>query len=262
MNTGFVLRTTVLLLCCVVFDYGLSAQIIVQQKAQTSNPPSTNSKNGPIIVWQTTPDDVTEGGCILGAGSGDMEGSLFTSSGNQLVDRSFVVEASNLERMLDVHAPLYFLGGNVKNAFAEPGGSPGSNGRVIFSMALLNDEFNRTGAWQNFTVIVILAHEFGHIYQFKYGTKKLPVKLTELQADYFAGWYMGRREQTSNFKISAFRQAVQTMYEKGDYDFDNPQHHGTPQERMRAINEGLQHATLSASAAYKDSLRFVSGMGE
>lgn len=229
------------------------SQIIVPDKSAS-----------PIIVS----DKPTRGaisGCILSAGnSGDMQGTLLRTSGNEIVDRAFNVEAQNLNQVFRVNAAIFMLSGNVRNAYATPDtvDSSKADGRVIFSVALLQDEFAQTGAWNNFTVIVIMAHEFGHIYQFKYGTQKLPVKLTELQADYLAGWYVGRREKVSNWKTNALQQAMTTLYNKGDYAFNNPTHHGTPQERLQAVNEGINHANLSLSAVYEQSLEFVSAIGE
>jgi hypothetical protein len=229
------------------------SQIIVPDKSAS-----------PIIV-PDKPTKGTIGGCILSAGnSGDMQGTLLRTSGNEIIDRAFNVEAQNLNQVFRVNASIFMLSGNVKNAYATPEtvDSPTSDGRVIFSIPLLQDEFAQTGAWNNFTVIVIMAHEFGHIYQFKYGTQKLPVKLTELQADYLAGWYIGRREKVSSWKTSALQQAMTTLYNKGDYAFNNPTHHGTPQERLQAVNEGINHANLSLAAVYKQSLEFVSAIGE
>jgi hypothetical protein len=92
------------------------------------------------------------------------------------------------------------------------------------------------------TVIAICAHEFGHIEQYQAGyhasLEKLDstVKPLELHADYLAGFFLAQRKaEHPDLDLQTVGRFFNLM---GDTDFANPQHHGTPQERIAAIQAG------------------------
>lgn len=92
----------------------------------------------------------------------------------------------------------------------------------------------------------ILAHEYGHHVQFELGLfddhagDAEATRLTELEADAFAGYYLShpRGERLRHARVDAF---VRSFGEVGDCSFDSPGHHGTPNQR-------------SASAKWADEL--------
>lgn len=112
-------------------------------------------------------------------------------------------------------------------------------------------------------VTAICAHEFGHILQMKLGLYKefsgdATVKRTELQADYFAGYYAGlRKRSNSNYPAAVF---ALTQFNMGDDKANFEGHHGKPAERGDAVSNGFAasyHQNLSLGAAIEASARYV-----
>jgi hypothetical protein len=106
-----------------------------------------------------------------------------------------------------------------------------------------------------YAVAGIMAHEFAHILQFD-KESELSGKARELHADFMAGYYLGKKSYFAPTNVRAF--AV-SLFEKGDYAFRSPSHHGTPQERVNAMVAGVQSANLDLDDAYETGERFVSG---
>lgn len=84
----------------------------------------------------------------------------------------------------------------------------------------------------------ILAHEYGHQLQFSLGLgaeEQSPeaTRLTELEADALSGYYLShpRGERLRNRRVEAFLRAY---FQLGDCAFDDPGHHGTPNQRAEA----------------------------
>jgi hypothetical protein len=85
----------------------------------------------------------------------------------------------------------------------------------------------------------VLAHEWGHQAQFANGwmtPDQSTARATELEADAFSGYYMALVGQFSWAPITDYFTAVTSF---GDYDFNSPSHHGTPQERLGAARLGF-----------------------
>lgn len=106
-------------------------------------------------------------------------------------------------------------------------------------------------------VIATCAHEFGHIVQYKHGLQKRltqgrpDVKLAELNADFFAGYFAGARKlEKPDFPAAVF--AV-NRYERGEYH-TSKNHHGTPEERSAAIVRGFE-------TSYKERRSFADAIG-
>jgi hypothetical protein len=95
----------------------------------------------------------------------------------------------------------------------------------------------------------ILAHEYAH--QVQYGnsfdfskggeTQAEQTRYTELMADALAAYYLThKRGGTMNWKRT--KEFLEVFYTIGDCSFDNPGHHGTPNQRMRAAEFGYELA--------------------
>jgi predicted metalloprotease len=104
----------------------------------------------------------------------------------------------------------------------------------------------------DFAVAYVVAHEYGHNVQQESGilagrTRALP---TELNADCLAGtwaaWDYGQGQVTS----AQVKEALDAALAVGDFDFLNPQHHGTPQERRDALQTGLDGGGRAACDRY------------
>ncbi|MBK7599427.1 MAG: hypothetical protein IPJ07_13255 [Acidobacteria bacterium] len=195
-------------------------------------------------------------GCTLSAEAGrEQMTGLFTSSGNTRLDQAFNQEYAWLTGVFGVRPSLFmYEDSDGPNAKAMPVSyKPGQfQGTVIFGINLLRSEFERNPV--NFTIPAILAHEFGHIIQFT-GRIQLTGKLIELHADYIAGWYMKHRD-TAWSEIS-IRQSMDGFYRIGDYDFNSPLHHGTPDERLNAFLGGVRDSSSNVAAMVRNGSQFV-----
>ncbi len=136
-----------------------------------------------------------------------------------------------------------------------PGDQSHPDGYVVFGVAMMASELKRTN-YTGYTIPIIMAHEFGHVVQFRNGISH-PGKLQELQADYFAGWYMGKRERNKPEGQDVVIGAARTFFGLGEYDFSSKDHHGTPDERKAAIFEGYLDYRLSLQEAIAHSETYV-----
>jgi hypothetical protein len=141
---------------------------------------------------------------------------------------------------------------------------PTSNhGTILLGWHLLNSEYQKSPSTWEGAAILIHAHEFGHIAQFKY-FGAMPVTLMELQADALAGCVMAHQfimDSMSNMslnylqamqhaqqKMGDFTHASSSVFGMGSYDFNNPNFHGTPIQRLTAFRGGFQYIAQSPSA--------------
>jgi hypothetical protein len=95
-------------------------------------------------------------------------------------------------------------------------------------------------------VVAVCAHEFGHIVQYRHrliekvNAGQPTVKRSELQADYFAGFYAGLRKKERPSYPAAV--VAVTQGEFGGNNFSNHTHHGTETERANAVVRGFEAA--------------------
>jgi hypothetical protein len=85
----------------------------------------------------------------------------------------------------------------------------------------------------------VLAHEWAHQIQFDNGwmvQTEPTVRPTELEADAFSGFYMALAKGWAWSLINGY---FSTLASLGDYNFTDPGHHGTPEERLAAANLGF-----------------------
>jgi hypothetical protein len=96
-------------------------------------------------------------------------------------------------------------------------------------------------------VTAVCAHEFGHILQYNWPTLletllegQTTVKRVELHADFLAGYFAGiRKLEKTDFPAAIFAVKLRSM---GDNNFNDPRHHGTPDERAQAVVQGFKAA--------------------
>jgi hypothetical protein len=201
-------------------------------------------------------------GCTLRAGASSIACSQVTKTlGDSYNDTGYNHEIFNLTRAFSVQPAFYAcLERGDPNAFALPEeeNEQGTLGAVFLGMKLARRELQRSGQYNNFTLAAILAHEVGHLVQFREGND-LATKPKELQADYLAGWYMANRDRGyAQWSETSARQNMDAFYRLGDYDYNNQEHHGTPEERLAAVTAGFRSANLPLQAVYQASYRFVS----
>jgi hypothetical protein len=109
----------------------------------------------------------------------------------------------------------------------------------------------------------IFAHEAAHLLQYKKRLEFPSTRLRELHADYLAGWYVGRvnRNPREDNKLDEI-QIFNGFYRRGDDDFDNPDHHGSRTERLKAFLEGFEDRSDSAIDAAQLGQRYVYRIGQ
>ena len=129
-------------------------------------------------------------------------------------------------------SPNAFASANVSN-YSYP------DGTVVLGLKLTSQECNSSQSGTCVAMAVVMAHEFAHIVDFKnnFVSGGQP-KHKELFADYMAGVYLHTRQLT--YTYTDIKEAAYSIFTKGDTDFNSPQHHGTPQERMNALLAGYE----------------------
>jgi hypothetical protein len=183
------------------------------------------------------------------------EEPLHHSSGDRDFDRALVHTLAKCADLLQVLPGFAFFDDSAApNAYATNRvRMQRADGTVIFGKTLLRELLRRPEA-PDACVASVCAHEFGHILQFKTGlaqrlTANQPtVKRLELHADFLAGYFAGtRKKERQSFPAAVF---AMTQYMYGDTGVNNPQHHGTHEQRGAAVVHGFeasyrQHLGLS-----------------
>jgi predicted metalloprotease len=103
-----------------------------------------------------------------------------------------------------------------------------------------------------FAVAYVVAHEYGHNIQQESGVlgghvSALP---TELNADCLAGTWGHWEYGQGKMDDTGVKQVLDAALAVGDFDFMNPQHHGTPQQRRDAVLTGFNDGTQSSCDQY------------
>ncbi|MCC6891063.1 MAG: metalloprotease [Hyphomicrobiales bacterium] len=180
--------------------------------------------------------------------------TMIARSGNRDFDYAL---AQTLSRLTDTFGVLpgfaYFDDVSGENAYAtnarrlaQSDGAVLVGKRLFMRLMGLNEH-------PDVALTAICAHEFAHILQFKTGISRRlragqpTVKRLELHADYLAGYYAGiRKLQRPQYPAAVF---AATQHAFGDNRSDNPDHHGTHDERAAAVVRGFE-------VAYRERRRF------
>lgn len=158
----------------------------------------------------------------------------------------------------------FILDGNYPNAFATPENvlSDSKDGSILLGLNLFLSEFqNGPMTWEG-AAVLIHAHEFGHIAEYRFGYTG-PVPLMELQADALAGCAMAHqfmvdpaRAMTAYQRLQEFEHASRSVFSKGSYSFNDPNFHGTPAQRLLAFRAGFQYvAGVNRSRGIQQAMR-------
>src|SRR3954447_8764091 len=107
----------------------------------------------------------------------------------------------------------------------------------------------------DFGVAYVLAHEYAHNIQQElgwYGASRQTavVKPFELQADCMAGTWGNSVYKAGRLDPGDVQEAQRTAYAVGDFEVDNPQHHGTPEERLNAWELGFDSGDPASCRRY------------
>jgi hypothetical protein len=194
-------------------------------------------------------------GCCLGLGQmqqftsygyGDPFGML-ESSGDPALDRALGKALVRLAGLFGQRPGFGFVEDwGMPNAYATSETAvPGTWGTVLYGVTLFR-QLVEGYADEGMAVMMIAAHEFGHIAQYAHGADQQlqwgshTVKPVELHADWLAGWYLGmRRRDRPDLPLA---DAGNFLYSIGDYATYDWNHHGTPDERVAAAEAGFKYA--------------------
>ena len=113
------------------------------------------------------------------------------------------------------------------------------------------------GTVGDFSVAYIVAHEFGHEIQDELGAfdkygGSVPTMAFELQADCYAGTWAKSAYDENRLEDGDVQEALDAALAVGDFDTDNPGHHGTPEQREQAWSAGFDSGDPSSCAGYLD----------
>jgi len=119
----------------------------------------------------------------------------------------------------------------------------------------------------NLQPLLIIAHEFGHILQFRHGMHSDGPWQMEPHADYMSGWYAGNyvkvhgpgpmRPNNGTLNDDTLVVFAQTMFKLGDTMFNDKTHHGEPDYRATMVRAGYDAADLDAKAAFEKGRAIV-----
>jgi uncharacterized protein len=116
----------------------------------------------------------------------------------------------------------------------------------------------------DFSVAYIVAHEYGHevqdelgLFQ-KYG-QQLPTMAFELQADCYAGTWAKSAYKENRLEDGDVQEALDAALAVGDFDANNPAHHGTPAQREEAWNSGFEAGDPASCSRYLDPANLGDG---
>lgn len=185
--------------------------------------------------------------CAMAAGFNTANYRPRSSTGDKKLDRALITELRNIMDVIPVN-PGFKIIDDLRgaNAFATKDTLvKGTQGTALFGITLMRQELvNRSGGT---AVAGIAAHECAHIYQFftRYGDiltrASHTAKPMELHADLLAGYYMKNKADRSGMSVD-IRTFSRSLYDKGDWNFNEPNHHGTPDERVQAMETGFNLA--------------------
>jgi uncharacterized protein len=110
----------------------------------------------------------------------------------------------------------------------------------------------------DFAVAYIVAHEYGHQVQDelglfdKYGGQ-VPTMAFELQADCYAGTWANSAGRNNELEDGDVQEAIDAALAVGDFDAENPGHHGTPEQRADAWQTGFEAGDPAACNRYLEA---------
>ena len=107
----------------------------------------------------------------------------------------------------------------------------------------------------DFAVAYIVAHEYGHQVQDELGLferygKQVPTMAFELQADCFAGTWAHSAAADNRLEDGDLQEALDAALAVGDFNANDPGHHGTPEQREAAWRNGFDSGDPASCDRY------------
>ena len=204
----------------------------------------------PAIYGCSINADAARGAIFGQSNSTNIEDFIVKNSGNRYFDFTAAQTLLRLAELFNVLPGFGYFKLNSRNAFATRGDFMSrTDGTVLFGRDLLFEILSTTES-PDAVFSGICAHEFAHILQFKLNLSldagQQTVKRSELHADFLAGYFAGfHKREKPDFPAAVIAVEHQSL---GDYYFNNPNHHGTPDERAAAIVHGFEVAYRDRAA--------------
>jgi Zn-dependent protease with chaperone function len=150
------------------------------------------------------------------------------NSGNQKLDEAVIGELQRIITIIPVNPEFHYIDENVPNAYALPSSDALAMGRthgtVLLGIKLFNSLLKENDGAA--AIAGICAHECAHIYQYFsefYNRLSLVNSVVvELHADFMAGYYLGKRGDTSDERVRSFSL---TLFSRTDYAYTDPTFH-------------------------------------
>lgn len=183
------------------------------------------------------------------------------------INEGLISMADNLKGWFGVDADLYYTP-RINNAFAD-----GSSNIVVIGEGVLREAQSNSPGAVIVAMSFVMAHEYAHHFEFRMWDEiedldlnGMSVPVVELQADVLAGYIAGReskgqvtepRRNPLGLSEADFLRRNWQAYSAhagtlGDFLFSDKNHHGTPQQRSKALTVGWQAGTKKASELEED----------
>jgi hypothetical protein len=157
-----------------------------------------------------------------------------------------------LNTLYEVEAYLaVYDDGNAENAYATTERHSGAHqdGSVLFGKNFYKRlRASPGGMWK---IRSILAHEWGHVAQFRAKSAGEWAVRHELSADFIAGWYLRRAGIGENDR----KQILDMFASLGNTDYTDEDHHGTASQRGTMLDFGLQADEAKIAEVLEQSYR-------
>lgn len=185
------------------------------------------------------------------------------SSGNRELDEFCFKEAEALNVSYGLRPEFGFLDdAGEPNAYAvDTSDDPRRrDGLVLFGISLAREVDPQNSTDGKLKIAAVMAHEWGHLYQYnqKY-LDQFGVRF-ELTADYMAGWHLRKTRPQEMEKIAAVSNFFKSL---GDNAFTAPSHHGTPLQRAsifeRAAGGEFGEIYTNPGDAFSRAVKLVRG---
>lgn len=178
---------------------------------------------------------------------------LLTSSGTQTIDNVCYSELVNINWMLQIKPSLYFS----NDAYNGPHYNP-QTGNIVLDINYLRKIINdyglsaeKPGFAYGSVIPFLISHEAAHAKAHSMGwnfNTGATVKRNELFADFCAGMYACLQRTLINlgsgvryYGANDISSIIDFFKSLGDESFNDPQHHGTANERKTAVIAGYNY---------------------
>jgi hypothetical protein len=208
-------------------------------------------------------------GCRMVANAGDPLGVTLVEPRTDM-NRNHLQQKNRLIERFGVRPGMSYYDDGVRpNALADPRAifPDGPDGTVLLGINFFDryskpalaqlENTNQFGAFF-LAIHTIIAHEFGHIIQYKAGMSPTGPWQMEPHADFMAGWSLKAwGNMPSQMTERVLETAVREFFLMGDTDFNDRAHHGEPEFRAAMVRAGYESGNLDVNKAFDEGKKFA-----